>query len=169
MDDEKRLIAQQTPHLRRFAIALTGNPDRADDLVQDAVERALRKRHSWRRTGSMRSWLFKVLYRTHLNSQARRRLERDSADRLQAQSQTAAPANQDSHVEVLNVAVALDYLPREQREVVVMVGLEGMSYDEAAFVVGVPVGTIKSRLYRGREALYALRHGEGTDHLRRVK
>ena len=100
---------------------------------------------------------------------ARRRLERDSADRLQAQSQTAAPANQDSHVEVLNVAVALDYLPREQREVVVMVGLEGMSYDEAAFVVGVPVGTIKSRLYRGREALYALRHGEGTDHLRRVK
>lgn len=169
MDDEKRLIAQETPHLRRFAMALTGDADRADDLVQDAVERALRKRHSWRRTGSLRSWLFKVLYRVHLNGQSRRRLERESAEKLGRQAPTAAAASQEGHVEMLNVAVALDHLPPDQREVILLVGLEGLSYDEAAFVVGAPVGTVKSRLYRGRETLYALRNGERVGHLRRVK
>lgn len=169
MDDEKRLIAHEAPHLRRFAIALTGDRERADDLVQDAVERALRKRHSWRRTGSLRSWMFKVLYRVYLNGESRRRLERQSAESFEARAPASAGPNQERHVEVLNVEVALNQLPPDQREVVLLVGLEGMSYDEAAFVVGVPVGTIKSRLYRGREALYSIRHGDETARLRRVK
>lgn len=169
MDDIKWLIAREAPHLRRFAIALTGDVERADDLVQDALERALKKHRSWRRSGSLRSWLFKVLYRVYLNGNERRRLERDCAARLGRDSPRAMPANQDGHVEVLNIAAALRYLPPEQREVVLLVGLEGMSYDEAAVVVGAPVGTVKSRLYRGREALYALRNGEHAQPLRRVK
>jgi RNA polymerase sigma-70 factor (ECF subfamily) len=117
----------------------------------------------------MRSWLFKLLYRVYLNGQARRRLERDSAARIGTDARESVPPSQEGHVEVLNIAVALQYLPADQREVVLLVGLEGLSYDEAAFVVGVPVGTIKSRLYRGREALYALRNGERVTTLRRVK
>jgi RNA polymerase sigma-70 factor (ECF subfamily) len=169
MDDEKRLIAREVPHLRRFAVSLTGDVDRADDLVQDAVERALKKRRSWRRTGSMRSWLFKLLYRVYLNSQARRRLERESAVRIGRETTDRAPATQEGHVEVLNIGVALQQLPADQREVVLLVGLEGLSYDEAAFVVGVPIGTIKSRLYRGREALHEVRNGTRGPSLRRVK
>ena len=169
MDDEKRLIAQEAPHLRRFAVALTRDTDRADDLVQDTLERALRKHRSWRHTGSLRSWLFKILYRTYLNGQERRRLERDSAEQLKRDASTTTPANQDGRVEVLNVAAAIEYLPADQREVVLLCGLEGLSYDEAAYVTGVRVGTVKSRLYRGREALYALRHGEGARDLRRAR
>ena len=138
MDDEKRLIAQEAPHLRRFAVALTRDTDRADDLVQDALERALRKHRSWRQTGSLRSWLFKILYRTYLNGQQRRRVERESAERLTRDAATTTPANQDGRVEVLNVAAAIEHLPPDQREVVLLCGLEGQS-------CGARSGCLRSR------------------------
>jgi len=166
-DDFKWLLARETPRLRRFAVALTGSVDRGDDLVQDTLERALRKQSQWRRQASLRSWLFKILYRLHLNQAKRRRTERHALAGLDEQE--ARPANQDSHVEVLNISVALGALSAEQREAVLLVGLEGLAYDEAAEIMDVPIGTLKSRLFRGRETLWALRNGDQAAKLRRVK
>jgi len=160
-DDTFRwMLTCETPRLRRFATALTGDPERADDLVQDTLERALRKRRLWAGTGSMRSWLFKLLYRVHANQRSRASTEATALTAVEHRDAGSMPANQDSHVEVLNVSVALRALPLEQRDAVLLVGLEGMAYDEAADVLGIRVGTLKSRLYRGREALWAVRRGD---------
>lgn len=159
MDDVKWLIAREAPHLRRFAISLLSDVDRADNLVQDTLERALRKRRLWRRSGSIRSWLFKVLYRVYLNEHQRERVRRDAVAALDTSSGNVALARQERHVELLNVVAALRELPADQRAAVLLVGLEGLPYDEAAAVLGVPIGTLKSRLYRGREALWAMRQG----------
>lgn len=170
MDDEfKWLLAREAPRLRRFAIALTGSVDRGDDLLQDTLERALRKRRLWRRTGSVKNWLFKLLYRLYLNQKDRERVERKVLSAMETRQKSVTPANQEGHVDVLNISVALQALPADQREAVVLVGLEGLAYDEAADILGVPIGTLKSRLYRGREALWATRHGEQPVKLRRVK
>lgn len=168
MDDDFRwLLAREAPRLRRFAIALTGSVDHGDDLLQDALERALRKRRLLAASGSIRSWLFKLLYRIYLNQAKRGRLERHSLASLD-RNQTAPP-NQEHHVEVLNISVALRALPADQRDAVILVGLEGFSYDEAADICGVPLGTFKSRLFRGREALWKMRHDEPGRRLQRVK
>lgn len=159
------LLARETPRLRRFAIALTGSVEHGDDLVQDTLERALRKQGQVRKQTSVRSWLFTILHRTHLNQVKRRRTEHDALAAMQRGD--GMPANQDSHVEVLNIAVALRTLPPDQREAVLLVGLEGFGYDEAARITGVPMGTLKSRLYRGREALWAIRHGGRADRAQR--
>lgn len=170
MDDEfKWLLAREAPRLRRFAIALTGNVDRGDDLLQDTLERALRKRRLWRRTGSVKNWLFKLLYRLYLNQRERERVERNALTTVESREMRVTPASQEGHVEMLNIAAALRELPTDQREAVILVGLEGLAYDEAADVLGVPIGTLKSRLYRGREALWETRHSEQPVKLRRVK
>lgn len=170
MDELKWLMAREAPHLRRFAIGLVGDVDRADDLVQDALERALRKRRLWRRSGNLRSWLFKVLYRVYLNQCDRERVRRSAVAALDASGSLVTPARQEGHVELVNTAAALRMLPADQRAAVLMVGLEGLPYEEAAAVLGVPIGTLKSRLYRGRETLWAVRQGgETAAKLRRVK
>jgi len=159
-DDTFRwMLARETPRLRRFATALTGNADSADDLVQDTLERALRKKRLFRGTGSVRAWLFKLLYRVHLNQRTRRQSETAALSAVEQRTAGSADGGQEAHVEVLNIAVALRGLPDAQREAVLLVGLEGLAYDEAAAVLGIRVGTLKSRLFRGREALWAVRKG----------
>ena len=160
-------IAREIPHLRRFARSLVRDPDRADDLVQDCIERAIRKRHLWRRVGTIRSWLFRMLYRVFLNQNRGRAREvhvqvEDVAHRL------AAPASQEDRVVCHDIGDALDRLPAEQRAAILLVALEGVAYDEAAEILGVPVGTVRSRLSRGREALRSL-HQEEHPRIRRVK
>lgn len=152
MDDLKWLIAREIPHLRRYARALTRDAEEADDLVQDSLERALRKRHLWQRRGTLRGWLFRMLYHVHLNrrrGESRRPIE-PSADGVAAGS---APPAQESYLECLRVADALDRLPASQRDAILLVSLEGMPYDEAAWILDIPIGTLRSRLSRGRDAL----------------
>lgn len=171
MDDLKWVIARETPHLRRYARVLTGDAERADDLVQDCLERALRKRHLWQPKGSLRSWLFRMLYRVHLNSRKGRMVERLSVP-LDAAGieRSISPANQEARVEFQNIADALERLPDAQRQAIMLVGLEGMSYEEAAWILEIPIGTLRSRLSRGREALAALYSDDaGRAQLRRVK
>lgn len=171
MDDLRWTIARQIPHLRRYAISLTRNRDEADDLVQDCLERALRKRHLWRRRGSLRSWLFRILYRTYIDHHRRRapltvEASSDIVDRTVSQ-----PPDQEPRIDCRNVAEAMDRLPDDQRAVILLVALEGLSYDEVADVLGVPIGTVRSRLSRGRDSLRRLRAAEETPppRLRRVK
>lgn len=153
MDDLKWLIAREIPHLRRYARALLHDTEAADDLVQDCLERALRKRHLWRRRGSIRNWLFRILYHTFINSLPQQKRKRSEVPLEQTRTGGSEPARQDAHLEWRDMTDALAQLPDQQRAAILLVALEGLSYDEAADVMDVPVGTVRSRLSRGRETL----------------
>jgi RNA polymerase sigma-70 factor (ECF subfamily) len=170
------LIAREIPHLRRYAAALARDRSDADDLVQDCLERAIRKRHLWRRHGSIRGWLFRMLYRTFVNGYRRRARERTqvqiepSGDGMPMHERLCEPPRQEHHLEWLDMADALQRLPDQQRAAVLLVALEGMSYDEVAAVLDIPVGTVRSRLSRAREALRQIKtRRRGAVSLRRVK
>ncbi|MDZ5696901.1 RNA polymerase sigma factor [Chelativorans sp. M5D2P16] len=154
MSDELQwMIERQIPHLRRYAFALTRDRDTADEIVQDCLERALRKRHLWQRRGSIRSWLFRILHRQSVNHFRRVRGDHVPAETGVIDMTVAQPPDQEARMECLNMAEALDRLPAEQRAVVLFVALEGLAYDEVAEITGVPVGTVRSRLSRARETL----------------
>lgn len=159
MDDLKWAIAREVPHLRRFAIALSGDESHADDLVQDTVERAITKRHLWTRRGSLRSWLFRILYRQHVDG--KRSVWTRIANRSVAESDVtlSQSADQEQRMACRDIGEALDRLPADQRAAVLLVALEGLSYDEAANALGVPIGTLRSRLSRARHRLGAVRDG----------
>jgi len=147
-------IAAEIPHLRRYARALTRNREAADDLVQDTLERALRKRHLWRPSGRLRSWLFRMLYRLYLNQRPRKRREYDKVVPLEvAQQQLGRFPSHDMSLHCLDVMHAVHSLPPRQREILLLVALEQPDYVEGARMLGVPVGTFRSRLSRARTAL----------------
>lgn len=156
------LLLAELPHLRRYAVALTGTVDAADDLVQDTIERALRKRRLWRPDGRLRSWLMRMLYRLYLNRRKRRTLERDHA--LQWHHQQAGQPLHGDEAELQQqcreLVRALETLPESQRAAILLIALENVDYQEAAWILGIPVGTLRSRLSRGRETL---REQTGTD------
>jgi len=159
MDELQWLIAREIPHLYRYALALLRNTDAADDLVQDCLERALRKRQLWRRQGSMRNWLFRMLYNVFLNTRHTRRRERLAVPLEAIEPTMTESPRQEKYVEYLAIAQALDQLPEQQYAAIMLIALEGCAYDEAAWMLGVPVGTLRSRLSRGRETLRTLRAG----------
>ena len=172
MSDRNSLIELELPRLRRFAWALTRDPDWADDLVQDCVERALDRWSSWRGDGSLRSWLFAILHNLYANG-ARRRGRFRALFRSDGEvPESSAAATQLSSMGLRDLDGALQQLPADQRQVVLLVGLEGFSYAEAATIIGAPIGTVMSRLSRGRERLRGLLASDetgGGSVLRRVK
>ncbi len=162
-------IEKCVPALRRYARALTRNADRADDLVQDCLERAIRKRGLWAPTGALQSWLFRILiklWRNDARSQ-RRRGEHVSVDSLVVEP--SIPAPQPGRIALGEMSRAIDRLPDEQREALLLVVLEGLSYADAANTLGLPVGTLMSRLGRARAALRALTGHGDEPRLRSVK
>ncbi len=160
-------IVEHIPHLRRYALALLRDRDAADDLVQDCLERALSRWRLFRGGGSPRAWLFTIMHNIHVNAVKRRAVGAAAVDGT-ANGVNVAPT-QDHRLEVLSVARALERLPPEQREIVLMIGLEQLSYAEAATAVGVPIGTVMSRLHRGRERLRSLMADGSEPRLTRVK
>ena len=145
-------VNELIPRLRRYARALTGERSAADDLVQDTLERAWTKLHLWRAGSDLRAWLFTVMHNVHVN-QVRSRsaaatvpLDDDVAD-------APVRATQADMLEVRDIDTALKRLPVEQREVLLLVALEHMSYQETADTLGIPIGTVMSRLARARERL----------------
>jgi RNA polymerase sigma-70 factor (ECF subfamily) len=163
---ERTEIAAHIPRLRRYARALAGDSHRADDLVQDTLERALTKFHLWRRGGDLRAWMFAIMHNVLTNQlKARRELALDEATESSRES-----AAQSDPPELRDLDAALRRLPVEQREVLLLVGLEQLSYAEASQALDVPVGTVMSRLSRGRERLRVLMSGTpGTTNLKVVK
>ena len=151
-DDIKWLLAEQIPHLRRYARALTGDVHQAGDLVQDALETALKKRRLLRQKSSVRAWVFKIMYRRFL---ARKRRKSRIVDAEVRDDAVIEPAGQLRRLHCLDVLSALDALPDDQRAAVTLVALEDVSYDSAAEILGVPVGTLRSRVSRGRATLRA--------------
>ncbi|AVF03993.1 MULTISPECIES: sigma-70 family RNA polymerase sigma factor [Devosia] len=156
------------PALRRYARALTRNIDHADDLVQDCLERAISRRGLFRPSGPMRPWLFTILVNLHRNA---RRSEQRRGPHLDADSlpDLGTPAPQHSHLALAELSRAIDGLPLEQKETLLLVTLEGMAYAEAASILDIPLGTLMSRLGRARANL-RLSTGEAQEpHLRSVK
>ena len=160
MSNDDGLIAQQIPRLRRYARALTGDRSAADDLVQDTLERALTRFHLWRRGSDLRAWLFTIMHNIYVN-QARSR-SRHPLEALDAEANLEALRGRDPDwLELRDLAGALARIPEEQRTVILLVGLEQFTYDEAARVLDIPIGTVMSRLSRGRERLRLLLSGDG--------
>ncbi len=152
---ESAEIVAHIPRLRRYARALAGDGHRADDLVQDTLERALAKFYLWRHGSDLRAWLFTIMHNVFINQlKARRELALDGAveDGLQS-------APQSDPLELRDLDAALRQLPLEQREVLLLVGLEQLSYAEVSKALDIPAGTVMSRLSRGRERLRAVMSG----------
>ncbi len=147
-------IAEHIPRLRRYARALAGDQHAADDLVQDTLERAINKRHLWRPGSDLRAWLFAIMHNVFVNQLRSRQAHPEDAlddDALP----TVAPAD-GARLEIRDLESALAMLPPEQREVVLLVGLEQLTYAEVSHALGIPIGTVMSRLFRGRERLRVL-------------
>ncbi|MHA1523675.1 MAG: sigma-70 family RNA polymerase sigma factor [Alphaproteobacteria bacterium] len=146
-------IAEQIPRLRRYARALVGNAVDADDLVQDCLERALARLDQWRDGDSPRRWMFTILHNIHVD-RLRAQARRPALVPVDDQAATHPPEQHD-RLEFRDVSRALMQLPVENRQALLLVGVEGMKYREAAAVLDIPVGTLMSRLARGRERLRA--------------
>lgn len=154
--DSRQHVVVLIPRLRRYARALTGNAEQADELVQDCLERGLNRLHLWRRGSDLRAWLFTIMHNLHVNNLRRGGIRPDNQVYDDTRKQAGTPPAQDDVVALHSVVDLLRRLPADQREVVLMVGLEELSYREAAEILGVPVGTVMSRLARGRERLREL-------------
>ena len=168
-DFRTNLIAE-VPHLRRFARGLCGDASLADDLVQDCIERALKKNHLYDPTKPLRAWLYAVLRNIHV-SNWRSNVKHKSAkniDDLEGFEGSVREEQEDNFSTSL-ITEALDKLPAQQREVLILVSLEEVSYRDAAEIIGVPMGTIMSRLSRARSTLRDILEERGTTVLRRVK
>jgi RNA polymerase sigma-70 factor, ECF subfamily len=156
MSELSCLVEREIPRLRRYARALTRAADRADDLVQDTLVRALAKGHLWQPGTDIRAWLFTIMHNQYVNMVRRQARETATVDVEQVSSTLVATTDPTSSWQLRELDRALARLPDEQREVVLLVGLEGMAYDSAAQILGVPIGTVRSRLSRGRETLRGL-------------
>jgi RNA polymerase sigma-70 factor (ECF subfamily) len=146
------------PRLRRYARVLTGDGNRADDLVQDTLARAWEKRGLWLAGSDLRAWLFTIMHNVHVNQFARRRREQAESS-LDAEEGPAAGleipvrATQSDRLELAEVLTHIARLPTEQREVLILAAVEELRYDEIARIQGIPIGTVMSRLNRAREKL----------------
>ena len=165
MSDAQDLI-ELIPRLRRYARALVGDRAASDDLVQDTLERAWTKLHLYRRGTDLRAWLFTVMHNVHVN---RVRAMRPTDPIEDDMPELAQRATQDDALVVRDLDRAISTLPVAQREVLLLVALEDLSYEETARVLGIPIGTVMSRLARAREKLRDLMQGKGGTKLQIVK
>ena len=161
-------IDELIPRLRRYARALTGERNAADDLVQDTLERAWAKLHLWRSGSDLRAWLFTIMHNVYVN-QVRSRAASATLPLDDDMPDAPVRATQADMLEVRDIGAALRRLPVEQRTVILLVALEHMSYQETADTLGVPIGTVMSRLARARERLRIMLESEGGAPLKVVK
>ncbi len=156
MPDDQQLLTW-VPRLRRYARALAGNREDADDLVQDTLERAWAKSGLWRGVADMRAWLFGIMHNLHVDGVRRPKPHTVYLD--EEVPEIAVAPTQDERLAVVDLQTALDLLPIEQKEILLLVALEDMAYADVARTLGIPIGTVMSRLSRGRERLRALMEG----------
>lgn len=154
---DSRAVIAVLPHLRRYARAMLDDRAAADDLVQDTLERAWSRLSQWRAGTDMRAWMFGIMHNLRVDQLRRPTLSTLPLDA--GDVELPARPTQSDHLDVRDIAVALSRLPEEQREVLLLVALEDMSYAEIAAVLDIPVGTVMSRLARGRERLRLLMDG----------
>jgi RNA polymerase sigma-70 factor (ECF subfamily) len=161
MPDRAALIEAQIPGLRRFACALLrGDREGADDLVQDTLERALSHWHLRRGEGNVRGWLYTILYNRFLTEQNRSKRRGVHGTLTDEIEMPGVVGGQESALEHRDLLRAFSTLAEDQRAVLLLIGVEDLSYEEAARVLGVPIGTVMSRLSRARERLRQHMYGD---------
>lgn len=165
MNEAERLV-ELIPRLRRYARALVGDRATADDLVQDTLERAWAKLHLYRRGTDLRAWLFTVMHNVHVNRVRAARATETLEDEM---PELAQRATQGDALLVRDLERAVAALPEGQRQVLLLVALEDLSYEETARVLEIPIGTVMSRLARAREKVRQLMNGKAGTKLQVVK
>ena len=156
MSDFCGLLEAQIPPLRRYARALLRDTGRADDLIQDTLARALAEQHLWQEGTNLRAWLFTLMHNLHVNVVRQSVREGTMVDVDDVSATLVATSDPSASRQLRELEDAIARLPMEQREVVLLIGLEGIRYDEAAEILHVPIGTVRSRLSRARETLRKL-------------
>jgi RNA polymerase sigma-70 factor (ECF subfamily) len=148
-------LCQLLPRLRRFARSLTGDPHDADDLVQVAIERALARAGQWNPSLSLKSWLFGIVRNAWIDETRSRRRGRRMFT-AEEEGERVGVSSMDARMVAMSVEAAMNRLPEEQRAAIALVLIEGLSYKEAAAAMDIPIGTLTSRLSRGRDTLQNL-------------
>jgi RNA polymerase sigma-70 factor (ECF subfamily) len=156
MNDFGRLLEKAIPRLRRYARALTRDVSRADDLIQDTLVRAIAQQHRWQCGTDLRAWLFTLMHNQNVNSVRRSMREGISVEFDDKWPSPTATTDPTGRLSLRDLDRALARISEEQRQVILLIGLEGTSYEDAATILDVPVGTIRSRVFRGRESLRRL-------------
>jgi RNA polymerase sigma-70 factor (ECF subfamily) len=163
MNDLGPLLEREIPHLRRYAFALTRDRSRADDLVQDTLVRAIAKQRYWQWGTDLRAWLFTLMHNQSVDDVRRGVRDGIAVEIDDTLPFLVAPADPAAALSLRDVDRALARVTQGQRQVILLIGLEGFSYEQAAAILDVPTGTIRSRLSRGRASLRTLLDGgEGT-------
>ena len=163
------LVEPHIPSLRRYALVLLRHDEqRADDLVQDCLVRALSRWHLWKRPGNLRAWLFTILHNIYVNDVARAAARPDVVEIQDYFPAMAVPPNQNDRVRLREVVSAIQALPDNQRQTLLLVTMEGFSYEETAEITGAPIGTVMSRLSRARDKVRDTSGGERPARGRRV-
>ncbi|MGH7043359.1 MAG: sigma-70 family RNA polymerase sigma factor [Acetobacteraceae bacterium] len=161
-------LEENIPSLRRYAWTLLRQSSDADDLVQDCLVRALGRIDTLRAEGDLRPWLFAIMHNLYV-SRWRRLKRRPEVAVSDVEAELAMPPSQPASAEMRDVLRGLARLPEDQRQVLLLVAVEGFQYGEVANMLGVPIGTVMSRLSRARDRLRDFMEGRGRPHLRRVK
>jgi RNA polymerase sigma-70 factor (ECF subfamily) len=156
MPDVASLFETEIPRLRRYARALTRDVTRADDLVQSCLVRAVAKQHLWQEGTDLRAWLFTILHNQHVNEVRRSAREGATVSVEDVGSVLTIEPNAVDSLQLRDLQRAMGRLPEEQRQVILLVGLEGMRYEQAAQILNIPICTVRSRLSRGRDTLRVL-------------
>ncbi len=157
MDEIQSRMIQLLPRLRRFALALTGDKDKADDLVQDTCERALAHLDQWKPGTSLDSWMYRIAQNIWVDNHRGRKAQGDQRQLDEIENLVGVDGRKvtESRLTLAAVTDGIARLPAEQQVLVAMVCVEGISYKEAANILGIPIGTVMSRLSRARQSLYA--------------
>ena len=167
MNDFGRLLEKEIPRLRRYARASTRDRSRADDLVQDTLVRAIANQRRWQRGTDLRAWLFTIMHNQNVNNV--RRSVREGIAVTIDEAYLKVRSDTTGVLSLRDFDRVLARIPEEQRQVILLIGLEGTSYEEAAAILDVPAGTVRSRLSRGRESLRNLMdRGTGTEAIMRA-
>lgn len=169
MEKRQRLIIDQIPALRRYARALTGERHAADELVQDSLERAWSRFHLWRPGTDVRAWLFTIMHNLYANAVRKAKRAPAYAPLAEVDRVSSIQSDVETGIEVSNLIQALASLPDGQREVLLLVGLEGLTYEQVSQVLGIPIGTVMSRLSRAREHLRQILSGVGRKDAKRAR
>ncbi|WP_083566930.1 RNA polymerase sigma factor [Hyphomicrobium sp. CS1GBMeth3] len=157
MDEIQSRMIQLLPRLRRFALALTGDKDKADDLVQDTCERALAHLDQWKPGTSLDSWMYRIAQNIWVDNHRGRKAQRDERQLDEAENLMGVDGRNitESRLTLAAVVESIGRLPPDQQVLVAMVCVEGISYKEAASILNIPIGTVMSRLSRARQALFS--------------
>ena len=159
-DESYSLIVAEIPRLRRYSRFLVRDPELADDLVQECLTRAVAKLDTWEVGSNMRAWLFVILHNAYISHWRRVKRSPTTVEMSPSDPALAVVGTQEQHLGMIDVQTAFNKLGEDHKQILLMVGVEGLRYEDAAAALDLPVGTVRSRLFRARSALRQLLDGK---------